>query len=67
MLKILSRQELSTGKIFVNIILTEEEVKRLISGKVINGEEPMLSIQIVGYGEEESKGGEYEQNKNRMG
>ena len=52
-MKILSRQELSTGKIFVNLVLTKEEVERLIAGKVITGEEPLLAIQIVGYGEEE--------------
>lgn len=66
-MKILSRQELKTGKIFVNIILTNKEALRIIDGKVVNGEEPYLAIQIVGYGEEESKGGEHEQDTNPLG
>lgn len=66
-MKILSRQDIRTGKIFVNIVLTNKEALRIIDGKVVNGEEPYLSIQIVGYGEDESKGGEHEQDKNRMG
>ena len=54
-MKIMSKQEIKTGKIFVNLILTKEEVKRLIDGKVINGEDSHLAIQIVGYGEEEAE------------
>ena len=51
-MKIESRQDLKTGKIFVNIILTEEEALRIIDGKVVSGEEQYLAIRIVGYGEE---------------
>jgi len=60
-MKIESRQDLNTGKIFADIILTEEEVKKLIDGKVVKGEVPNLAIQIVGYGEEKDKGVENEQ------
>lgn len=46
-MEILSRQELSSGKIFVNLVLTTEEVKKLIAGRVVNGEEPELATGIV--------------------
>jgi len=55
-MKIMSRQDITTGKIFANLVLTKEEVERLIDGKVIAGEEPLLFIQIVGYGEEVEDG-----------
>ena len=61
-MKILSRQELSTGKIFVNIILTNKDALRIILGKVVSGEAPYLQVQIVGYGKE-LKGGNSEQDK----
>ncbi len=51
-MKIMSRQEIATGKIFVSLVLTKEEVERLIAGGVITGEEPLLAIQIVGFGDE---------------
>lgn len=54
-MKILSRQDIKTGKIFVDIILTEKEVAKLIEGKVVNGELPEVAIQIVGYGDEKEK------------
>lgn len=54
-MKIQAMREETTDKIIVNIILTESEVKKLIAGGVVNGDEPQLAIQIVGYGEEEGK------------
>ena len=54
-MKIQAMREETTDKIIVNIILTEAEVKKLIAGGVVNGDEPQLAIQIVGYGEEEVK------------
>lgn len=51
-MKIMTRQDIKTGKVFVNIVLTEDELERLVDGKVVNGELPEVSIQIVGYGEE---------------
>lgn len=54
-MEVLSRQDVSTGKIFANIILTKEEVEKLIAGGVVSGQEPQLAIQIVGYGDEIKK------------
>ena len=56
-MKILSRQDLKTGKIFADVILTHREVLLIILGKVVKGEVPNLAIKIVGYGEEKSKHG----------
>ena len=56
-MKILTRQDLTTGKIFADIVLTHREVLLIILGKVVSGEKPQVSIQIVGYGKEESKNG----------
>ena len=55
-MKILSRQEVKTGKIFVNLVLTKEEVEKLVAGKIVNSEDEHLSIQIVGYGDESTEG-----------
>lgn len=51
-MKIVARQEVLNHKVFVNIVLTEDEVGKLVDGKVVNGELPDVAIQIVGYGEE---------------
>ena len=51
-MKILTRQE-ELGKIFVNIVLTNEEALRIIDGRVVSEELPEIHIQIVGYGEDE--------------
>ncbi len=51
-MKAISRVELSSGKIFINVVLTEEETKHLIEGNVVSFEDSHLNIQVVGYGEE---------------
>jgi len=55
-MNILTRQDVKTGKIFVDIILTEKEVAKLIEGKLIKGESPQVALQIVGYGDESAEG-----------
>ncbi len=42
-------------KVVINLVLTEKEVKRLIAGDVVSGEEEAVFVQIVGYGEEGSE------------
>ena len=54
-MKIMSRREIETNQLFVNIVLTKEEVAKLIDGKVIRDEKPEIAIQIVGYGNEKNK------------
>lgn len=39
-------------KVVVNLVLTENEVKRLAAGDVVSGEEEYIFVQIVGYGDE---------------
>ena len=53
-MKIMSRQDIKTGRIFVNLVLTKEEVEKVITGGVVDGEDWHLAIQIVGYGEEDA-------------
>lgn len=40
-------------KVIVNLVLTENEVKRLVAGDVVSGEEEAVFVQIVGYGDED--------------
>lgn len=54
-MKIMSRREIESNQLFVNIVLTEEEVKKLIDGKVVSDAKPEIAIQIVGYGDEKDK------------
>jgi len=51
-MKVESRQDVKEGKIFVNIVLTMDELERLYEGKVLNDDTREVSIQIVGYGDE---------------
>ena len=51
-MKVQSRQDVKDGKIFVNVILTTDEMTNLSEGQVLNEDTPELSVQVVGYGEE---------------
>lgn len=51
-MKVQSKQDVQDGKVFVNIILTTDELARLFEGQVVNDDDRELSVQIVGYGEE---------------
>ena len=52
-MKVMSRVDPETSRTYINIVLTEDEVKRLVDGKVVSVEDPHLVVQIVGYGQEE--------------
>ena len=54
-MKILTRVETESGKIFANVILTKEEGEKLLGGGVVNGELPEVAIQIVGYGDDDKE------------
>ena len=54
-MKIMGRREVETNQLFVNIVLTKEEVEKLIDGKVVSDETPEIAVQIVGYGDEQNK------------
>lgn len=41
------KREIETNQLFVNIVLTQEEVKKLVNGKVVNDEKPEIAVQIV--------------------
>jgi len=42
-------------RVAINLVLTENEVKRLVAGDVVSGEAEDIFVQIVGYGEERSE------------
>lgn len=54
-MEIMTKQDIVTGQVFANVVLTEEEVEKLVKGKVVNGDVPEVSIQIVGYGDDGKK------------
>ena len=39
-------------KVVINLVLTENEIKRLVAGDVVSGEEEDVFVQIVGYGDD---------------
>ena len=46
-MKIMSRREIESNQLFVNIVLTKEEVEKLVAGNVVNDEKPEIAVQIV--------------------
>ncbi len=51
-MKVMNRVEEITGKVFINIILTEAEVDCLDDGETVKIDDDNLNVQIVGYGDE---------------
>ena len=45
-----------SNKTLVNIVLTSDELASLYEGKVINGVDDFLHVQIVAYGEGATEG-----------
>ncbi|KKM07919.1 hypothetical protein LCGC14_1729070 [marine sediment metagenome] len=51
-MRVMNKVETETGKVFINIILTEKEVDQLEDGETIKIDDENLNVQIVGYGGE---------------
>ena len=54
-MNIMTKQDIKTGQVVADIVLTEKEVKKLVDGKIVTGDQPKLAVQIVGYGDESAK------------